>query len=130
MSRLSDAAKKTTTLSELMTGRDKISTEEIIRNYPNGITVIGVDMVNTTQVDRKTGEILPSTYPILVFKEDSTKYFFGGTAMNNIVNDWIALCGGLEEVNTELGQTGGVTVKMELKRTSNGNQFTNVIVVD
>lgn len=130
MSRLGESAKKTMTLSTLMNGREKISTEEIIRTIDGIVTISAIDIISTTKFDAKTQSMVTNTFPVLTYLEDSEKFFFGGAAMNNIVQDWIALCGSIEDVNNELAQTGGVKVKLEVKRVSNGNQFTNVTVLD
>ena len=40
-------AKRQTTLSEVMTDRDKISTDELIKKYPDGVTIVAFDYIQS-----------------------------------------------------------------------------------
>ena len=40
-------AKRQTTLSEVMTDRDKISTEDIIAKNPDGVTIVAFDYIQS-----------------------------------------------------------------------------------
>ena len=105
-------ARKVTTLSPLMEGKEKIDNDDIIREYKEGITVTGFDFI-TTDGD---------TYPVLVFDEDSNKFFFGGAVMNNICQGWSAMFDGdIEKANDELSASGGVKIKFSKSKTKSGN---------
>ena len=40
-------AKRQTTLSEVMTDRDKISTDDLIAKYPDGVTIVAFDYIQS-----------------------------------------------------------------------------------
>lgn len=119
-----EIARKETTLSPLLNGRKTINTDEIIRNYPNGITVTDFDFIKSTN---KAGET--ESYPVLCFAEDNTKAFFGGTVMSNICWAWVdAYAGDVKAASDDLHATGGVHVRFAKTRTKNGNTVTSVTV--
>lgn len=78
---LRDLAMKEITLSPIMEGRDKIKMEELVRAYPQGVTISAVDMIP----DAKTGEM----YSLFTFKEDESKFASGGTVFNKIAKAWL-----------------------------------------
>lgn len=120
-----ELARKATTLSALMEGRNKISTKDIIEQYPDGVTVIGFDVVSTLD---NNGDI--NTYPIIEFAEDTTKFFYGGKAMNDITTSWLAhFEGDIDACSNALKATGGVKVKFTNARTRTGRNFTRVEIV-
>ena len=71
MKNFRDLARKATTLSELMENREKIQTGEVIKNFPDGITLNAVDVIKTSDVK----------YPIFTFVEDSTTFDCGGIVL-------------------------------------------------
>lgn len=118
-------ARRATTLSMLMEGREKISTAEIIKNYPEGITINGFDMITTMNQ-----EGTPSTYPVMTFKEDDTKFLYGGKALSDIASLWLAnFEGDVETTSNALKAAGGVKIKMSEGRTKQGRNFTSVEVI-
>lgn len=118
-------ASKATSLSPLMKGREKLATQEVIENYPDGITIINFDVVSTSD---NMGNI--KTYPIIQFAEDDTKFIYGGKALMDIVNAWLAhMDGDIETTVAALKADGGVKVILSQQRTRNGNNFTKVDVV-
>ena len=56
-------AQDATSLSELMAGRTKVDTADVIAKYPEGITVTAVDLVEY----EKQGE--PVEYPVFLFDD-------------------------------------------------------------
>lgn len=121
MKNLRDLARKATTLSELMENREKISTNEVIKNFPDGITLNAIDVIKTSDVE----------YPVFTFSEDSNRFYCGGIVLSKIVDAW------LEEYNRDLGmlnhdlaETGGVKVKLTESKTRDGkNNITQVEVI-
>lgn len=115
MGRFVDAARKATTISELMAGREKMKMGDIIATYPNGVTVRDFDMVSS--VDGDTGEL--TSYPIFVFDENDSVFAFGGTVFKNIVAMWLddfdgdlAACrAGLRAEGVKIRFSNGVTRK-------------------
>lgn len=118
-------AKRATTLSPIMDGREKISTEDVIKKYPDGITVQEFDVVTTPDKDGN-----PSTYPIITFAEDSTKFLYGGKALMDMVTMWLAnFEGDVEATSNALKASGGVKIKMRSSRTKQGLNFTKIEVI-
>ena len=118
-------AKRATTLSPIMDGREKISTEDVIKKYPEGITVQEFDVVTTPDKDGN-----PSTYPIITFAEDNTKFLYGGKALMDMVTMWLAnFEGDVEATSNALKAAGGVKIKMRSSRTKQGLNFTKIEVI-
>lgn len=68
---------ESTILSDLMQGREKISTEEVIKKYPKGITVTDFDFVT---IENKT-------FVVLTFEEDETKFLNGGFVLTKVFSE-------------------------------------------
>ena len=113
-------ARRETTLSPLMEGREKLETDDIIKLYPDGFTIIEFDVVNAGL----------DSYPVLIFKEDTEKFIFGGTVLKNICNGWVEqFDGDIESASNALKSAGGVKMKFEKTRTKNGNNLTKPIIL-
>lgn len=125
MSKFSDMAKKATTLSPLMEGRTKISTDDLIAAFPNGITLIEFDIVpGVNQQGQAT------SYPVFLFKEDPSRFYCGGTVLANIATAWVEDGGGdIDGASAELRSTGGVRVKLVKGKTRRGNSVTSVQII-
>lgn len=108
-------------------GRTKITTEEIQRNYPDGITILQFDMLTTR--DKKTHETI--TFPCIAFEEDDTKFYNGGSALKKIVDSWLGQFeGDVEQCNKALMSVGGVKIKLlPPVRTLDNNQFVPIEVI-
>lgn len=121
MKNFRDLARKATTLSELMENREKIQTNEVIKNFPNGITINAVDVIKTSDAE----------YPVFTFSEDSSKFYCGGIILSKIVDTWVEEYNGdLGMLNHDLAETGGVKVKLTETKTRDGkNNITQVEVV-
>lgn len=114
-----ESALKSTTLSELMNGRIKVSTDEIIQKFPNGFTIEDFDVVD----DKK------SQYPVFTVKEDKTICFFGGTILMNMVDGWLAGFETIDECRAAFVEEGGLPVKLSTGKTKNGNNITKVDIL-
>lgn len=121
MKNFRDLARKATTLSELMENREKIQTGEVIKNFPNGITLNAVDIIKTTGAE----------YPVFTFSEDSSRFYCGGIVLSKIVDKWVEEYNGdLGMLNHDLAEMGGVKVKLKETKTRDGkNNITEVEVV-
>lgn len=118
-------AKKATTLSYIMEGREKIKTADVISLYPDGITITEFDMVTTPDNNG-----VASTYPVLAFSEDDSKFIYGGKAVKDMCTMWLAnFDGDVEATSQALKAAGGVKIKMSSQRTKNGNNFTRIDVI-
>ena len=115
-----EIAKKEITLSELMTGRTQLKTEDIIAKYPNGVTVNRFDIV---VLDGKA-------FPIATIAEDDSVYFNGGTIMSKICEEWANSYGGeIESASNDLEKAGGVKMIFEQAKTKKGNNITRVHII-
>lgn len=118
-------AKKATTLSYIMEGREKIKISDVINLYPDGITITEFDMVTTPDNNG-----VASTYPVLAFSEDDTRFIYGGKAIKDMCTMWLAnFDGDVEATSQALKAAGGVKIKLSSQRTKNGNNFTRVDVI-
>lgn len=110
MNRFAATARKRTSISPLLANREKVETEYLIDTYPDGFTVVGFDLISTGS----------DTFPVIVFAEDDTKFYFGGKVLSEICEDWAALYDGdIETASDDLRKDGGV--KMRLRKTSTKN---------
>lgn len=118
-------ARKATIISTIMENRDKITTEDIIRDYPEGITINGFDLITTPNQ-----EGVNSTYPVITFSEDDSKFLYGGKALMDIVSLWVAnFDGDIETTSNALKAAGGVKIKMTNAKTKQGRNFTRIDVI-
>ncbi len=116
-----------TTMSELMNGRDKMDTEELIKKYPNGVTIDFIDNVNMQQED---GE---ENVWIFVTEEQPDKFTFAGFVLAKIFNDILSKFEGdydamIEEYNSSL-KKDKLRVKLERAKTKTKREITKVKVL-
>lgn len=119
--KLKNLAKKALVLSELMENREKISTEDIIKYYPNGITINAFD----GPIKTENGETI-----IYTFKEEKDKFAFGGTIMQSLFNRLITSYeGDIGALKADIAKEG---LKVKLGETENkaGQTMTSVEIVD
>lgn len=115
MSRFSESAKKAIERSRVITGREKISTDDVIKNYPNGVCVDEFEIL--------TGET-GKDYVVLHIK-GTNNYFNGGSIALKIARGWVEDFEGDEETaSAELTKEGGVTFKLSRATTKKGNNIT------
>lgn len=113
-------AQQATTLSPIMEGRTKIETEDIIKYYPDGITIVAFDFVTVED----------KTYPVCAFREDDRKFLNGGTVLMKILSAWVAAYDGdIEECSADLCNEGGVKVKFSAGKTKKGQNITLVEIL-
>lgn len=118
-------AQKAVANSQVREGRERISTEEIVSHYPDGVTIIEFDMLS-----KRNGAEL-TTFPTFAFAEDETKYFNGGTSLKKIVDEWLQhFEGDIDACNAALKAAGGCKIRLLPSiRTGNGNNFVPVEVL-
>jgi len=107
---------ETTAMSELMTDRDKISTEDIIDNYPNGITITRFDKVTVNE----------DTFYVFHFAEDDNVFAFSGLVIAKFFDALVNKYGDLESANDALYDAGGIKVILESSRTKKNQPITTV----
>jgi hypothetical protein len=116
-----------TTMSELMNGRDKMDTEELIKKYPNGVTIDFIDNVNMQQED---GE---ENVWIFVTEEQPDKFTFAGFVLTKIFNNILGEFEGdyaemIETYNSALKEDK-LRVKLERAKTKSKREITKVTVL-
>ena len=109
-----------TLLSSLQNNREKISTEELISSFPDGITVNAFDFAT----------VQDKTFAVVTFLEDDSRYYNGGTVLTKMCLNWAAgFAGDPEAASTALAKAGGVKLKFAEAKTKNGNNVTTITVV-
>lgn len=118
-----DVAKKATSGSFITEGREKIDMEDVIRLYgKGGVTITGCDMLKDSK---------GKPFGAFAFKEDKTKFFFGGQILNEIAKEWVVdFDGDFKAMSNALAEEGGVKVLLDTKKSKNGNTYTTVEVID
>ena len=116
-----------TTMSEIMNGRDKMDTEELIKKYPEGVTIDFIDNVNMQQED---GE---ENVWIFVTEEQPNKFTFAGFVLAKIFNNILAEFEGdyaemIETYNSSLKEDK-LRVKLERAKTKAKREITKVTVL-
>lgn len=116
-----------TTMSELMNGRDKMDTEELIKKYPEGVTIDFIDNVNMQQED---GE---ENVWIFVTEEQPNKFTFAGFVLAKIFNNILAEFEGdyvetIKTYNSALKEDK-LRVKLERAKTKSKREITKVTVL-
>lgn len=117
-----------TTMSELMNGRDKMDTEELIKKYPDGVTIDFIDNVNMSQEDGEAENVW-----IFVTEEQPDKFTFGGFVLAKIFNNILAEFEGdydamIKEYNSSLKEDK-LRVKLERAKTKTKREITKVTVL-
>lgn len=116
-----------TTISEIMNGRDKMDTEELIKKYPEGVTIDFIDNVNMQQED---GE---ENVWIFVTEEQPNKFTFAGFVLAKIFNNILVEFEGdyaemIETYNSALKEDK-LRVKLERAKTKAKREITKVTVL-
>ena len=121
MSKLSTSAKRSTqTKSATIEGREKVSTQGIIQRFPDGISLIDVDVFNGQN----------GSYPVFAIAEDPKIYFNGGKVLMDIVNGWLELYNGdLTQIQADL-KAEPVRIRLSNKKSKNGKTYVNVEVLN
>ncbi len=123
MNRFETLAKESFSPCTLMENREKIGTNAIIADNPDGITIDGFDLIVNS--DPKTGEEVK--YCIVTYKESPEYYYLGGQALTQIVESWIEeYKGDVELANNDLKKDGGCKLKLKLVKTKRGNNYVRI----
>lgn len=121
MSSFREIAAKTLSLSDLMAGREKVTTDDLI-----GQTVTVIEFDFATIKDKGEEKV----FPVLLFKERPNEYYCGGTLLNKMCMAWAAeYDGDVAAASNALCDEGGVKIRFSSGRTKNGNNLTNIEVL-
>lgn len=117
-----------TTISELMNGRDKLDTEELIKKYPDGVTIDFIDNVNMSQEDGEAENVW-----VFVTEEQPDKFTFAGFVLAKIFNNILVEFEGdyaemIETYNSALKEDK-LRVKLERAKTKSKREITKVTVL-
>lgn len=116
-----------TTMSELMNERDKMDTEELIKKYPNGVTIDFIDNVNMQQED---GD---ENVWIFVTEEQPNKFTFAGFVLakifNNILDEFEGDYAEMIETYNSALKEDKLRVKLERAKTKSKREITKVTVL-
>lgn len=117
-----------TTMSELMNGRDKMDTEELIKKYPDGVTIDFIDNVSMSQEDGEAENVW-----IFVTEEQPDKFTFAGFVLAKIFNNILSEFEGdyaemIETYNSALKEDK-LRVKLERAKTKTKREITKVTVL-
>lgn len=120
MNKFYEIAEKALNNSPVMTGREKIKTEEVISKYPQGITIDGFDVL----YNGKDG------YAVFTFREDPSRFLNGGALLTKMAMEWAnAYAGDIQTASAELSASGGIKVQLSYQRTKRGNTITAVKIL-
>lgn len=89
MNSLKEIAEKTTAGNPIFDNRVKMTTDEVIENYPSGISITECALIKGDK-----GE-----YAVIGFAENPNVFVTCGTILTNIVREWVATVGTIDEVN-------------------------------
>ena len=116
----SQVASKTLSGCALMANRQKVSTDVVITEHPDYVTILAFDFASSTQ-----GE-----YAVVELAEYPNKYYPCGLSITNVCRQWLGeYQGDIEQANKDLKQSGGCRVRLERVRTNKGNAFVKVTVL-
>lgn len=121
MASFREIAAKTLSLSDLMAGREKLTTEDLI-----GQTVTVTEFDFATINDKGTDK----TFPVLIFAEYPDRYYSGGTLLAKMCAAWAAeYDGDISAASAALNDEGGVKIRFSAGKTKSGNNLTNIDVL-
>lgn len=80
--------------SKLYTGRTKLSIDNLIGTYPDGVTLAAVDLVKGTD----------SEYAVFTIKEDDTIFVNANAIFTEFINNVIASGVSLDQINADWAQ--------------------------
>lgn len=118
-------AQQATVMSELMEGREKIETENIIKYYKDGITINAADKVEVSDETKENGI---SEFYVYTFKEEPKKFAFSGFILSKIFDEILeAVEGDFYEFKNALAD--GLKVKLKEGKTKGKQNITLVEVL-
>lgn len=128
MNKFTESAKKSTELSPVMDGCERMKAREVAAAFPNGFTIKAFDIVTINEIDEVTKQPTTSTFPVVAIKEKPV-CFFAGKIVEKIITDWVDLCGGdVAETSKQVGEAD-VKIKMHMEMTKAGNNLMKVDIL-
>lgn len=130
MGKFSQIAQDNTSLCPLMSGRVKLSTEEILGKE---MTIVAFDFApkfdknGEAIVDDSTGET--DVFGVVVFAEMPHRYYCVGTVFTKVCKAWANGYDSPQEASADLEKEGGVKVRFRQSKTKKGNNLTAVDIL-
>ena len=113
-------ASQTLASCPLMANREKVSTDRILAEHPDYVTITQFDFATSNQ----------GQYAVAELAEYPNKYYPCGMSITNICREWLnAYEGDIEQANADLKESGGCKIRLERVRTTKGNAFVKVTVI-
>lgn len=118
------SAQKTTTLSELMIDRDKLTTEEIIENGGK-VTIIDIE---PTQLMKPNGKV-DETW-VYVTKEYPNNFSFAGLVLKRIFDEYLKEYeGDVSQLRNDFAKAGGIEVQLSQGTTKGSNNDITLVEI-
>lgn len=125
-------AQNSTSISPIMAGREKVSTDEILGKT---LTVQEIDIAEIKNyTNRNTGEVSDIEYGVFVFKEFPNNYYQAGVVGTRIINDWLLMYDGeSDDIHDQCSELSGeiaaenVQLRFSSAKTSRSQ---NIIKID
>lgn len=126
MINIKKVAKKAVVLSELMNGREKIETEDIIKYYKDKISINAAECISIPDEKSEDGT---SRFYVYTFKEEEKKFAFSGAVLTKVFDGIMEACkGDVEVFNKELADQV-LEVRLSTGKTKDKKQITLVEVL-
>ncbi len=121
-----DFAKRHTSGSAVLQGREKIETDALIAKYPDGVTITAFDFLNSTDGGH---------YVVCAFAEDPKVYFNGGKILTEMFEGIVFEFENhdLDKARTEYENaeiSEKIRVRLSHARSKKGNKYTKVEALD
>ena len=120
MSKFKTIAKEHIEGSFVTVGREKVEMDDIIKVFPDGVTV--------TQFDFLSGD--DGDFAVCAFKEDEKAFFFGGKILTDMCKAWLEGYESTKDASADLTAEGGVKLRFKRSKTKANRDVTLVEVVE
>ena len=130
VSKFKKIAQDSTVLCKLMSGREKIDTDDVIGKK---LTITAFDFAPKSDkngqpiVDESTG--LVDQYAVITFKEMPDKYYNCGIVFTKVCKAWMDGYETPAEASEDLAGEGGVMVEFIATKTKGGNNLVSVEII-
>lgn len=120
MSRFKQKAQSATSNSFVTSGRTKVSVEDIMKRFPDKITVMEFDQL-------KKGN---DTFYAVAIAEDPEIFFFTGSVLTQICDSWLEDYESCEEASKDLTADGGVPMKLYNAKSKSNRTYVAAEILD
>ena len=130
ISKFKKAAQDATVLCQLMSGREKLETDDVVGKT---LTITAFDFA--PKFDKNGGPIiddatgLVETYGVITFKEMPDKYYNCGVVFSKVCRAWMSGYESAGDASADLAAEGGVKVEFKMSKTKAGNNLVTCEIV-